>query len=218
MFSGASAPALELVEAVFLPSRCASPALLPLAPLFFTDGPGSAVKTAPFLCHMPRNSTNRRLHSHAAPMTSVEPWRHPLAWRGNSRQMTLSTLNCYGKTRVKIQFIKDILKKFRYLTIVCINNLMRNHGTLTSLLRLKKLTEFINKQIKKCLHVSLCLQNGNVCSMAVELFLGMSQNWLISYITENSHFMSFWTCGKLNKATVSTGSLSIKYFWMNSFH
>lgn len=40
----------ELVEAVLLPSRCASPALLPLAPLFFfIDGPGSAVKTAPFL-------------------------------------------------------------------------------------------------------------------------------------------------------------------------
>lgn len=108
MFSGTSAPAFELVEAVFLPSRCASPALLPLAPLFFTDGPGSAVQTAPFHCATcpataPTGGFPRMLRRWLLQSRGTTCWRE-----AGTAVRWLPTLKSYRRTSVKTQFIKHI--------------------------------------------------------------------------------------------------------------
>ncbi len=69
-------------EAVFPPSRCASPAPFTARSVFSSTGPGSERKNGPVpLSHMPQNSTNRRLLPHAAPPTSADLQRHlPAKW------------------------------------------------------------------------------------------------------------------------------------------
>lgn len=144
------------------------------------------------LCQMPRNSTNRRLHSHAAPLTSVEPWRHLLTQWRKSEQMTFPTLKRYGKTSGKIQFMKNVFNDescysnftFYWKKIWLNWSWSKFKKSFTSLVCFTLLT--IRQHMPRGSHKIV---------------------WLLN-ITENSSLMLFWTCGKTNKASVSAGSTS----------